>query len=138
MALKRIFEQLNILKQCRKYGLPIWQCPQFLFLIMGTTIIISILVAYVVGSRYIEDPQLIALIVLFVAAILFIIASIIIKSFEKLAEVSRMKSEFVNIVSHQLRSPLSNLKWGVDFLISDKTDKTTEKQQEYFQILKEN
>lgn len=138
MELKEIISQLNVPGQCRKYDLPLWQCPQFLFLIMGAIIIASILIAYVVGSRYIEDPQIIALIVLFVAAILFIMASIIIRSFEKLAEVSRMKTEFVNIVSHQLRSPLSNLKWGVEFLMSGKSEKTAEKQQEYLQILKEN
>ncbi|MDO8436161.1 MAG: HAMP domain-containing sensor histidine kinase [bacterium] len=138
MEVKETISQFNIPGQCKKYGLPLWQCPQFLFLIMGATIIVSILVAYIVGERYIEDPQIIVLIVLFVAAILFIMASIIIRSFEKLAEVSKMKTEFVNIVSHQLRSPVSNLKWVIEFLISGKIEKTAEKQQEYLQILKEN
>lgn len=138
MVPKKIVEQFNIVKQCQKYGLSIWQCPQFLFLAMGGIIIVSILVAYIVGRRYIEDPQIIALIVLFVATILFIMASIIVRSFEKLAEVSRMKSEFVNIVSHQLRSPLSNLKWVVELLMSGRINKIVEKQDEYFQILKEN
>jgi len=77
---------------------------------MGIIIIVSTLVAYAVGNRYVEDPQAVALIVLLVTAILFTIAVIITRSFERLAEANRMKSEFISIVSHQLRSPLSNLR----------------------------
>ena len=49
-----------------------------------------------------------------------------------------MKSEFVSIVSHQLRSPLSNLKWAIEFLMAGKIGPIGEKQLEYFKILKEN
>ena len=107
---RRFIEQFNIPAQCKKYGLPLWQCPHFLFLVMGIIIIVSTLVAYAIGSRYVEDPQVVALIVLLVTAILFTIAVIITRSFERLAEANRMKSEFISIVSHQLRSPLSNLR----------------------------
>jgi signal transduction histidine kinase len=138
MNLKKIFEQFNVPAQCKKYGLPFWQCPHFLFLIMGIIIIISTLVAYAIGSRYVEDPQAVALIVLFVTAILFTIAVIITRSFERLAEANRMKSEFISVVSHQLRSPLSNLRWAIEFLTSGRADSVSEKQLEYFKILKEN
>jgi signal transduction histidine kinase len=138
MNLKGMLNQLNLLAQCRRYGLPLWQCPQFLFLIMGIIIIVSTLIAYAIGSRYIEDPQVVALIVLFVAAILFIIAVIITRSFERLAEANRLKSEFISIVSHQLRSPLSNLNWAIELLMSGRLGKIEEKQTEYFKILKEN
>lgn len=138
MASKKILEQLNIVKQCQKYGLSFWQCPQFLFLVMGAIIIFSSLTIYAIGSRYIEDPLLVALIVLLISVILFIIAAVIIRSFERLAEASRMKSEFINIVSHQLRSPLSNLKWVIELLISGRISPASKKQTEYFSILKEN
>jgi len=138
MNFKGILSQLNIVAQCRKYGLSLWQCPQFLFLIMGLVIAISTLTAYAIGTRYIEEPRIVALIVLFATAILFIIAVIITNSFERLAEANRMKSEFVSIVSHQLRSPLSNLKWAIELLMSGKLGKIEEKQTEYFKILKEN
>ena len=138
MNFKGIWAQLNIVAQCRKYGLSVWQCPQFLFLIMGLVITISALTAYAIGTRYVEDPRMVALIVLLTAAILFIVAVIITNSFERLAEANRMKSEFVGIVSHQLRSPLSNLKWATELLMSGKLGKTEEKQTEYFKILKEN
>lgn len=138
MNFKKIFEQLNILAQCKKYGLPLWQCPHFLFLVMGIIIIGSTLAVYVIGSRYVEDPQIVALIVLLVTAILFTIAVIITRSFERLAEANRMKSEFISVVSHQLRSPLSNLRWTIELLTSGRVNGVSEKQLEYFKILKEN
>jgi len=138
MNLKKIFEQFNISAQCKKYGLPLWQCPHFLFLVMGIIIIVSTLAVYALGSRYVEDPQVVVLIVLSVTAILFTIGVIITRSFERLAEANRMKSEFISVVSHQLRSPLSNLRWAIELLTSGRVNGVSEKQLEYFKILKEN
>jgi len=138
MSFKEISAQLNAIGQCRKYGLSIWQCPQFLFLLMGLIIIVSALAIYAIGLRYIEEPEMVALIVLIISAILMAIAMIITRSFERLAEANRLKSEFVSVVSHQLRSPLSNLKWATELLMSGKITKVSEKQSEYFKILKEN
>ncbi|MFQ6084610.1 MAG: sensor histidine kinase [Candidatus Aminicenantia bacterium] len=138
MTFKKALSQLNIIAQCKKYGLSPWQCPQFLFLIMGTIIISSTLTAYVIGARYIENPLIVALVVLLIATILFVIAVIIVRSFERLAEANRMKSEFVSIVSHQLRSPLSNLRWVIELLMSGRLGKIEKKQTEYFRTLKEN
>lgn len=105
---------------------------------MGTIIVFLVLLSYVIGNRYIEDPQIVTLILLIISAILITISYIIISSFERLAEANRMKSEFISVVSHQLRSPLSNFKWVLDFLMSGRIDLITEKQLEYFKILKDN
>lgn len=138
MNFKGILAQFNIVAQCKKYGLSLWQCPQFLFLVMGIIIIGSTLATYFIGRKYVEDPQIIALVVLFATAILFVIATTIVRGFERLAEANRMKSEFVSIVSHQLRSPLTNLKWVIELVSSGRVDPVTKKQLEYFKILKEN
>ncbi len=138
MSFKEVLRQLNIPAQCRRYGLPLWQCPSFLFSVMGLVIIASSLTAYVIGTRYIEDPGTITLIVLGLTGVLFVMSFIITQSFEKLAETSRMKSEFINIVSHQLRTPLSNLNWSIELLISGRAGPIEEKQTEYFRILREN
>ncbi|MDP2864421.1 MAG: HAMP domain-containing sensor histidine kinase [bacterium] len=135
---KKVLAQLNIFAQCRRYGLSIWQCPQFLFLIMGVVIIGTAVITYAIGTRYVEDPALIALIILLLTTILFIIAFIITQGFERLAEANRMKSEFISVVSHQLRSPLSNLRWAIELLMSGRLGKIEKKQTEYFKILKEN
>jgi two-component system phosphate regulon sensor histidine kinase PhoR len=138
MNLKEIYYQLNLPAQCKRYNVPLWQCPQFLFLIMGMIIIIAAIVAYLIGIHYIENPQLIALIVLGLSGILFIFAYVINVSFEKLAEASRIRTEFVRIVSHQLRSPITNLSWAIDSLMAGDLGRVEKSQLEYFQILKEN
>jgi len=138
MNAKKIIQELNFVAQCKKYHLPLWQCPQFLFLIMGVFISSSSIITYAIGTHYIDDPTIIAFIVLLLAMVLFIIAFLVVQSFEKLAEANRMKTEFIGIVSHQLRSPLSNLNWAIEFLMSGSPGRITEQQVEYFKILKEN
>ncbi len=131
-------DSINLPKQCRKYGLSLWQCPQFLFLILCLVVIISSIAIYFIGVRYTQDPEIVVLIVLGVAAFIIIIAYSITRSFERLADVARMKSEFISIVSHQLRSPLASLKWTIDLLMSGKISQSQEKQLTYLQALKEN
>ena len=138
MSSENFWYQLNIFAQCRKYGISVWQCPQFLFSLMGMFIIGSSLFAYALGNRVVEDPLVVALIVILLSIILLIITVIITNSFERLAEANRMKSEFVSIVSHQLGTPLSNLKWATELLTSGRLGKIEENQLEYFKIIKEN
>ncbi|MBU4351340.1 HAMP domain-containing histidine kinase [Candidatus Parcubacteria bacterium] len=133
-----IFNSMNISKQCRKYNLRLWECPQFLFLVLGIVVITSSIAIYFIGVHYSQDPEIVAFIVLIVSSFLLIISYSIIRSFEKLAEVAKMKSEFIGIVSHQIRAPLSNLKWAVDLLASGKVEPVSEKQAAYLQILREN
>lgn len=128
-------KSLNVGFQCKRYGLSIWQCPQFLFLVMGIIIIVATLLAYFIGERYITDPLTVTLLIIMLVMVLMVISFVITQGFERLAEANRMKSEFISIVSHQLRSPLTNLRWTLDFLASEKIE---EKRFEYYDILKEN
>jgi len=138
MNIKNILDKFNLFGYCKKYGLSTWQCPQFLFLVMGIVISFSEIFVYILGNYYIKDPQIVLLIVISLTGILFIISFTIIRGFENLAEASRMKSEFISVVSHQLRAPLSNLSWTLDLLMSGRMGKIEDKQVEYFKILKEN
>ncbi len=123
--------------QCRKFGIPLWQCPHFLFSVMGLLIIFAILGAYALGSRIIDDPYIINLIIFSLTGILLIIAFTITHSFERLAEANRLKSEFVSIVSHQLRAPLTNFTWALD-LLAEEEKEVPERQRGYFRILSAN
>jgi signal transduction histidine kinase len=130
--------QLNILKQCKRYGISLWQCPQFLFVVMGIIIILTSILSYLIGTRYIAEEETVVIIVLVVSVFLFVLSYTITRSFERVAEASRMKSEFINIVSHQLRSPLTNIKWTFEILSSEDFDVPDSKQEEYFVNVKEN
>ncbi|MFH1575349.1 MAG: HAMP domain-containing sensor histidine kinase [Candidatus Nealsonbacteria bacterium] len=138
MSFKEILEQLNIRATCKRYGLGMWRCPQFLFLLMGLVIITTSLITYFLGTRYVADPGTVSLIVLILTVILFVITFSITKSLEGLAEANRLKSEFISIISHQLRSPLSSLKWALEILISGRFGKIDGKPAEYLQILSDN
>lgn len=138
MNFKQALGQLNVRGNCKKYGLGMWRCPQFLFLVMGLVIIVTAVVTYVLGTRYIADPSLVSLIVLGLTLILLILSFSITRSLEGLAEANRLKSEFISIVSHQLRSPLSNLKWALEILISGRFGKVEGKPADYLQILSDN
>jgi signal transduction histidine kinase len=129
---------MEIFGNCRKYGISLWQCPSFLFFIMGIFIVFVSLTLYFIGTKFIQTPEIVALIVLSIAAILLIISFIITSSFERLAEANRLKSEFISIASHQLRTPISNFKWTLELFFSGKLGKISEKQVEYLKILKEN
>ena len=135
---KKIGAQLDIIGQCKRYGLSLWQCPQFLFIVMGLFIILVSIVSYLIGAHYIVSSEIVIFVVLTVTSILFIISFIITRSFERLAEASRMKSEFINIISHQLRSPLTNIKWTFEVMASEEFKVPAEKQEEYFVNVKEN
>jgi len=132
----KFLDGINIFKECYRYNIKLWQCPQFLFLIMGLLIVITAVVSYLIGTKYLVDPRIVALIVLIITSFLFVLAFIIVHSFEKLAQANRIKAEFVGIVSHQLRSPLSNLKWVTTLLLDESISK--EEKTEYINLVKEN
>lgn len=116
-SIKNFFQSLNVAAECRKYDFPLLACPQFLFILMGLVIIASIIAAHLAASRFAE-PEISALIVLFVTALLLVIGKVIIGSFERLVDVSKAKSNFIAIISHQLREPLSAIKWQIELMLS--------------------
>ena len=108
--------QVNFVEQCRRHNISIWECPQFLFMMMGVLMIVVIIIIYILGGRYLINPEVITVTLSAVTVILFIISFVITQSFERMAEVSRMKTEFINIISHQIRAPLTSLRWMHDSL----------------------
>ena len=133
---KTFFKKLDPTAECRKYGLGFWQCPNSLFLVMGIIIIVAMILTYFIGIRLVE-PEVVIGIVSIVTIILLTIGHSLVNSFARIAEANRMKSEFVSIVSHQLRTPLSALKWSLDLLRSKRLGEVNDKQKEYLDIINE-
>jgi signal transduction histidine kinase len=50
---------------------------------------------------------------------------------EKLQQLDRMKSEFVALVTHQLRTPLSGIKWSLSMLLNGEMGDLTPEQRTY-------
>ncbi len=114
MNKEKILEELSIIQRCKKYGLPLHRCPQFLFVMMGIIIIITIVASYFVSLEYFIDPLLVLALVSGETIILLFISLIITRSYENLAEANQLKSDFVGLVSHQMQTPLTVIKWNLE------------------------
>jgi len=127
----------HIFQECEEAKLSPFECPTFLFLLLGILNIGSIIGVYLVGRIYYYDldPQIIALVVIFITIIFFVISFIIVNAFSKVAEASRLKSEFVGIASHQLRTPLTNIKFSIEYLTSGRIGQLDPRQEEQFKII---
>jgi signal transduction histidine kinase len=134
--LKKILYKLNF-KECKDYNLGPWQCPSFLFVVMGFINIASILGTYIVVSKY-NMPEMVVFSVSAVSILIFSVGTSIIHSVEYLVKVDKMKSEFVSIVSHQLKAPLSGMRWSTDILLSGRLGELSGKQEEYLKDIQEN
>ena len=124
--MKKILYSLNPFAQCREIGIPFWSCPQFVFLVMGVVTIAIILTTRFVGEKYI-DGEVVALILLFLAAFLMAVSYVIVSAFEQVVSLSRLetkrseeiihlKDQFLFIAAHELRTPATAIKWGVKML----------------------
>ncbi len=137
MSIKDILKELNAVRECREvYRVGVWQCPQILFIVMGAITITAILTTYYVGTRY-TDPEAVIFVVFGVAIVVFSIGHVVVSSFDHVAQLNRAKSEFVSVASHQLRTPLSSLKWTVGLFLSGRLGAIEEKQLPYFKILRD-
>lgn len=133
----KFLDQLNFIKSCRQYHLELRECPSFLFIMMGVLTIVAMLGTYFIAKIYAETEIVIALMSA-VAIVTLIIGNIIINSFARLAEANKLKSEFVSVASHQLRAPISSIKWSLNLLFGGKLGDVSSQQLEYLGIIREN
>jgi signal transduction histidine kinase len=137
MKTNQLLEKLHLFRDCREYNLGLWECPGFIFLIIGLVNIAAMVSTYFIANRYTEEPEFVAIIVIIVTAVIFIIGHTITQGFDKLAQANKMKTEFVSIASHQLRTPLSAMRWTLNLLNDSKPANPAELQASYLALIKE-
>lgn len=128
---------LNLFGHCKQqYDVGLWQCPSFIFFILGLLNIASVLTVFFVAQKYTEEPETVALIVIAVSVSILIVSYIIVNTFAKLAETNKVKTEFLNILSHQILSPLISEKWLINLILNPKIGALNQEQKNYIELLK--
>ncbi|MFQ6072630.1 MAG: ATP-binding protein [Methanosarcinales archaeon] len=59
-------------------------------------------------------------------------------AYNKLKELDKLKSNFINVVAHELRTPLAVIKGFIDILALDKEKNLTDKQKEHLKVMDKN
>lgn len=112
----KIINDLDLRKQADDLGLKVWQTPGFLFLMMGVITVAIMTATYFISKNY-DNPQVLVVSECLITIIIFTIGTIVTNFFSQLAKVNKMKSEFVSVASHQLKTPLSAIKWEIELLL---------------------
>jgi len=123
---KPIIEKLK--EASRQYGVPIWKLPDILILLMAFINIIVMLSTYYLALNFVDDPRTAVLFVAVESAVILIVGNIIAESSRKIISNYRLKEEFIDLVSHQIRTPITNVKWNLEFLSQENL---TQKQEKY-------
>lgn len=113
----KIVNDLNFVRQARELGVSVWQSPSFLFLMMGIIAVAAMTATYYVSRNY-DNPELVVISESIVVVLIFIIGNSVIKGVEQVANINKMKNEFISIASHQLRTPISAINWETEILLS--------------------
>ncbi len=135
--MKHFSIHVNFIDECKELQLALLVCPPFLFIMLGFVTIVSMIATYILASRYIDEPQIAALVVIALALVFLIIGNIIITSFRRMAEAHKMQSEFISIVSHQLRSPLSIIKWSAEAATRSRAKENPAVKKEFFDTVQQ-
>jgi len=125
----RIINDLNLKKQARELGISVWRTPSFLFLMMGLITVIAMTATYFISKNY-DSPEVLVLAESIVVAVIFIIGNSVISGVEQIARLNKMKTEFVFVASHQLRTPISAISWETELMLSKRSVGLNDKQKE--------
>lgn len=107
----------NLKRQARELGIKVWQTPGFLFMVMGLIAVIIMTATYFISKNY-DNPQILVVSESLVVIIILTIGTSIVRFVEQIIKLNKAKSEFVSVASHQLRTPLSGIKWETELLLT--------------------
>lgn len=122
----------KVKEEARQYGVPFWKLPDFLILIMAFVNITGMLVTYYLALNFVDDPRTAVIFVAIESTIILIIGSVIAESSRKIIVNYKLKEEFIDLVSHQIRNPITSVKWNLELLSQEKLNS---KQNKYVERL---
>lgn len=108
---------LNLKKQASDLGVKVWQTPGCLFMMMGLIAVIIMTATYFISKNY-NDPSIVVISESLVVIVVLVVGTSVVRMMEQIAKLNKMKSEFVSVASHQLRTPLSAIKWETELLLT--------------------
>ncbi len=123
-----IIDELNLKKQAQELGVKIWQTPNFLFIVFGFIAVFIMVATYIISKNF-DNPQVLIIAESLVATIVLIIGTIVVKFIDQIIKLNKAKSDFISMASHQLRTPLSAIKWELELMLSQFRNKVKTKQQ---------
>jgi len=125
----RIVNDLNLKKQAEELGVSIWRTPSFLFIVLGLILVFAMNGVYHI-TKFLDNPNFVVVSELVVVVVLLAIGKLVINEVEQMAKLNKMKNEFISVASHQLRTPLSAMRWQAELLLSKMSEGLSEKQKE--------
>jgi len=113
----KFINDFNLKKQAEELDIKVWQTPGFLFILMGIITVIIMTATYFISKIYAE-PAVLVISESVVVAVILIIGTTIVRFVDQIVRLNKMKSEFISVASHQLRTPLSAMKWEIELFLS--------------------
>lgn len=126
------FKKISIFQEARMFHLRIWQTPSFLFLLMGLATIGATYTTFLFASKS-DDLEVLIISVTAVTLIVFALGVILVRVISKIIIINNARTEFLSLVTHQLRSPLTGTKYIMQLVLSEKVGPLTPEQKEMLQ-----
>lgn len=106
----------EIKEKSKEYNVPFWKLPETLLVTSALLNILIMIITYYWMSNLAEDPREAVLIVALESILILFISNMIVESAEEIIDGQTLKKEFIEIISHQTRTPLTNIRWGIEMI----------------------